>query len=261
VTRVTSTRNPRVRAAADLARRRIRDETGLYLVEGPRAILDLLPTGAVEELFAVPPVDDAVAAAADEAVVRITPVTAAVLERIAASTTPQHVVAVARQRHAELDQVLGTGFAVVLVAIADPGNAGTIVRTATAAGARGVVLTEGSVDPWNPKAVRASAGTVGRLPIVTGVSYETVVEALRGTRQRLVALDPTAETSIGTPGVLSPPVALVFGNETHGLPSEQLQAADAVVSIPLYGEVESLNLAASVAVAAYAAAAAVEEAG
>jgi RNA methyltransferase, TrmH family len=247
---ITSTRNPRVRAAAALHRRRERDETSRYLLEGPRYIGDLLPSGDVEEIFAVDP-PAALLASAREHGVPVTHVSPEVLDKIATSVTPQGVVAVARQRHASLTDVLGRGFTVVLVGIADPGNAGAIIRTATAAGAAGVVFTAGSVDPWNPKAVRASAGAVGRVPVVVGVSTGEVIATCRESGDRLVALDASGETTFRSPSALAAPVALIFGNEAHGLDAEILSAVDLVVSIPRYGPVESLNLAAAVAVTTF----------
>ncbi|MBW3578726.1 MAG: RNA methyltransferase [Actinobacteria bacterium] len=251
---VRSPRNPRVKAAAALARRKIRDAQQRYLVEGPRSVRDLLTSGDVDEVFAVPEMAVDLEAAAQAAGVRLTVVDEPVLRHLADSVTPQGAVAVARQRRADLADVVGRGHLIVLHEVADPGNAGTAIRTAAASGAAGIVLTVGSVDPWNPKAVRASAGVVARLPIVTGSPTEDVLVACAAAEQTRVALDVAGPTAIDAPGILTPPVALLFGNEAHGLPTQMLQAVDEVVAIPLLGPVESLNLAASVAVAAYAAA-------
>ncbi|MDP9023111.1 MAG: RNA methyltransferase [Actinomycetota bacterium] len=251
---VHSPRNPRVKAAAALARRKTRDAEQRYLVEGPRAVRDLLTSGDVDEVFAVPGAAADLRAAADAAGVRLTVVDEPVLRHVADSMTPQGAVAVARQRRADLADVVGRGHLIVLHQVADPGNAGTAIRTAAASGAAGIVLTAGSVDPWNPKAVRASAGAVARLPIVTGIATEDVLVACAAADQTRVALDVAGATAIDAPGVLAPPVALLFGNEAHGLPTQVIETVDEVVAIPLLGPVESLNLAASVAVAAYAAA-------
>lgn len=251
---ITSTANPRVKAIAALARRKHRDAEGRYLVEGTRAVADLLDTGDVEEVLAVPDLDRALCERVEAAGVTLTTVTEAVLAKVADAATPQGVVAVVRQRRAALGDVVGRGFLVVLHEVADPGNAGTAIRTATAAGAAGVVLTAGSVDPWNPKAVRASAGTVARQAVVVGVGVAEVTAACRAAEQRVVALDAGGARTIHDRDVLASPVALLFGNEAHGLPADVLVEVDEVVAVPMVGPVGSLNLAATVAVAAYAAA-------
>jgi RNA methyltransferase, TrmH family len=248
---LTSTRNPRVRELASLSRARVRREQGRHLVEGPHAVGEALAAGVVEELFVV------AGEHADLDVppeVRVTPVTAHVLERLADATTPQGVVAVARTPVATLEEVVGRGLLVVLDAVADPGNAGTILRTADAAGARGVVLTSGSVDPYAPKTVRAAAGSTYHLPVVTGVEFAAVAEACRTRGQRVLGLDGTAERSVFDLEASSAPVALVLGNEAHGLPSDLVGHLDELVGVPLFGRAESLNVAAAAAVAIYAAA-------
>lgn len=247
--RISSTANARIKAAAALTRRKERERQRRYLVEGPRAVSDLLGLGAIEEVFAT---DEGATALHAEPGDLLTLVSDEVLTRLADSVTPQGVVAVARQVRAGLGDVLGAGFALVLCAIADPGNAGTIVRTATAAGAAGVVFTTGSVDPWNPKAVRASAGAVARIGLVVDVEPAAVLAACRERGQRTVGLDAQADATVDDPGRLAAPVALFLGNEAHGLPDEVLHALDDLVAVPRYGPVESLNLAAAAAVASYA---------
>ncbi len=249
---VRSPRNARVKAAAALVHRRTRDAEGRYLVEGPRVVSELLATGNLEEVFALPPLAAKLAGAAERAGARLTLVETSVLRRLAHSVTPQGAVGVARQRRARLSDVVGSGFVIVLCGAADPGNAGSAIRSAAAAGAAGVVLTAGSVDPWNPKAVRASAGAVARLPLVVEVEIGQVLAACQSAGERALALDPAAPVTIYERGLLDPPVALLFGNEAHGVPQAVLGAIQAA-SIPRYGPVESLNLAAAVAVVAYAA--------
>lgn len=248
---VHSTANRRVKAAAGLSRRKERDQQGRYLIEGPRYVADLIAGGDVVEVFATPEAAAELPDAPPD--VPVTTVTDEVLDKLADSVTPQGVVAVARQRRAELEDVVGTGTLVVLCGVSDPGNAGAIVRTATAAGAAGVVFARGSVDPWNPKAVRASAGSVARIPLVVDADPTAVIGACRSRGQRCLALDASADGDLERSDVLNPPVALFFGNEAHGLDVELLRAVDLAVRVPVYGPVESLNLAAAVAVAVYAA--------
>jgi RNA methyltransferase, TrmH family len=249
---ITSTRNPRVRELAGLASARTRRAQGRHLVEGPHAVGEALHAGLVEELlvlaggeFSLPTVPTAV---------RVTPVSPHVLERLADTTSPQGILAVCRTPQTTLAEVVGRGVLVVLHAVADPGNAGTILRTADAAGAAGVVLTVGSVDPYGPKALRAAAGSTYHLPVVTGVGFRALLAACRAHAQRVLAVDGAATTSVFVLEGDDAPVALVLGNEAHGLPAAVTSEVDGAVAVPLYGRAESLNVAAAAAIAIYAAA-------
>lgn len=251
---IHSTANRRIKDAAALHRRKERDRQQRYLIEGPRFVADLLASGVIVEVFATVEAAEQLRTAADPPGVELTTVSDEVLDKLADSVTPQGVVAVAEQRRVPIETVVGEGMLVVLCGVSDPGNAGAIVRTATAAGASAVVFTSGSVDPWNPKAVRASAGAVARMPLVVDVPVDAVLRACHERGQRTVALDAGADRDIDEPGLLTQPVALVFGNESHGLPREAAAKVDATVQVPRFGPVESLNLAAAVAVTVYAAA-------
>lgn len=209
-----------------------------------------LAAGVVEELF----VTEGLLGEYREAPLAPTVVADHVLERLADTRSPQGVVAVAALQTASLAAVVGRGVLVVLDGLADPGNAGTVVRTVDAAAGAGVVLTAGSVDPHNPKAVRASAGSITRVPVVTGVTLGEVAAACRGAGQRVVGLDQTAREPVFTLEGDHTPVALVLGSEAHGLDAAARGALDALVAVPLYGRAESLNVAAAAAVAVYAAA-------
>ena len=158
-----------------------------------------------------------------------------VLAKVGSVVTPQGVMATARIP--EIAPVANGDFAVELAGVADPGNAGTIVRTAVAAGAQAVVFSPESVDPWNPKAVRASAGALFRVPLAeTGPKGERVgADPHRG--------DPYDQAD------LTGPLTLVVGNEAHGLDQlDQSAAIDRWVSIPTAESVESLNVAAATAI-------------
>jgi tRNA(Leu) C34 or U34 (ribose-2'-O)-methylase TrmL len=138
----------------------------------------------------------------------------------------------------------------VLVEVRDPGNAGTVLRAADAFAADAVVTTHGSVDPQSPKAARAAAGSLFHLPVVAGVAWPALRTALRERGLRLVGADPHAATTVDR-APLSEPVALVLGNEAHGLPAQVAADLDLIVRIPLAGRAESLNLAAAAAVLLY----------
>ena len=182
-----------------------------------------------------------------------------VMRRLCDAATPQGVVAVARTELARLEDVVGRGLLVVLHEVADPGNAGTILRTADGAGAVGVVVSPDSVDVHGPKAVRAAAGSTYHLPVVADVGLDEVLEAARTAGQRLYGLDARASVSVFVLEREQPPLGLVVGNEARGLSAEALGALDGSLAVPLWGGAESLNVAAAAAIALYAAARAVHD--
>lgn len=148
-----------------------------------------------------------------------------------------------------------SGMVVVLDRISDPGNAGTIIRTADAAGACAVVFTPGSVDPHNGKCVRATAGSIFDIPIFTDVSVHTVLEQARADGVTTLAADGRGDVVLGSPEaaeLLSGNVAWVFGNEAHGIDPQVAAEVDARIAIPIRGGAESLNLAAAAAICLYA---------
>lgn len=175
------------------------------------------------------------------------------MERVADTVTPQPVAAVVSYVDVELDALRGASLVVVCFDVRDPGNAGTVLRSAEASGAEGVVCCEGSVDVYNPKTVRASAGSLFHVPVVVGGAPAATTETLGSwglTRVATVARDGTDYTALD----LTAPVALMLGNEAHGLPSDVAAMADARVSIPMAGRTESLNVGMAAAVLCFEAA-------
>lgn len=249
---VTSTDNAAVKAARKLARRQTRDRENAFLVEGPQAVRESLD--ALRRLFATPTADAGLVQAARDRGVEVVVVAEPVLATLADTVTPQGLVGVARLHTPALDEVLaGAQLVVVCWQVADPGNLGALVRSADAAGADAVVCTAGSVDPRNPKAVRASAGSLFHLPVLADADPQVVLRACHERGLQLVAADaggPTPYTDVD----LARPTALLLGNEAHGLPGDVLAAADQVTHIPIHGRAESLNLAATAAVLVYEAA-------
>ena len=256
---ITSAANSSIKAAAKLAARKGRRDEGMFLVEGPQAVSEAVDQ--LVELFITPQaVHEHVHLLRDaaDAGSRIRTVTPEVLRALADTVTPQGMVGVAPIRQVSLADVVATArFLVVLDGVSDPGNAVTIVRTADAAGADAVVFVRGSVDPYNPKAVRASTGSVFHLPLVTGVDPEEL-HTLADAGLQLLAADVHASVPLDEVD-LSVPTALVFGGEAAGLSSVAVEACSVSVHIPIAttqrdgysGHAESLNLAAAVAVMAY----------
>jgi TrmH family RNA methyltransferase len=172
-----------------------------------------------------------------------------VLTRVAGTVNPQPILAVVPQIDVPLDRLAETGADLVIVCVdlRDPGNAGTVLRSAEAAGAGGVVCCDGSVDVFNPKTVRASAGALFNVPVVSGGDPVQVLDRLG--EWRLRRLGTAARGGVDyTETDLSIPLALVLGNEAHGLPGHLEAALDGVVTIPMAGRAESLNVGMAAAV-------------
>ncbi len=189
----------------------------------------------------------------------VTTVSAQVLAAMAQTVTPQGLVGVAPLLDVPLAEALADRPALVAVleSVSDPGNAGTVIRTADAAGAGAVVLTEGSTDPHGGKCVRATAGSLWHLPIVSGPTLTETVDALRRAGLRVLATTAGGEhdlDSLQDCGALRPATAWLFGSEASGLSPAALELADSGVRVPLHGRAESLNLASAAAVCLYASA-------
>jgi TrmH family RNA methyltransferase len=228
-----------------LGRRSARHEEGAFAIEGPSLVAEALAAGVeVEAVYVGPPARSEVVELAAARGVAVVELADGVVERVATTVSPQPVLAVARLPRWSLDDLSGARFVLVAAGVADPGNLGTIVRVADAAGADGMVLTVGSVDPYNPKVIRASAGSLFHLPVVVDVAPL----GLRGLGLPLLAT--AAEDGIAyDEAALDPPVALVLGNEAHGLPVGL--EVDGLVSVPHAGRAESLNVAMAAAVVCF----------
>lgn len=261
---LTNPKAPRVRAVASLARRSARIKRGAFLAEGPQAVREAVHhrPDLVQEVYADEsaatgdgPVGE-LAAQARAAGLPVRLVSARVMTAMCDTQTPQGILAVCAIPPTGPQQVFGAQqprLVAILAQARDPGNAGSVIRSADAAGADGVLLTEGSVDPFNPKCVRATAGSVFHLPISTGVPMREVVELVRGHGLRVLAADGTAALSLEEVDLMRPH-AWVFGNEAWGLAPEVREHCDAAVRVPIYGQAESLNLAMAATVCLYASA-------
>jgi RNA methyltransferase, TrmH family len=253
---ITSPSNPAVRAARKLARPSARTRAdGRFLLEGPEGIRAALEAGhRPDSLLATERAAARHAGLVNLARQRgaqVTLVAEPVLAALAATTTPQGLVAVLPSVLRPLEALPPSPRLVcVLAEVRDPGNAGTVLRTADAFGADAVVTTRGSVDPQSPKAARAASGSLFHLPVVAGAPWPALRAALRERGLRLVGADPHAAATVDE-APLADPVALVLGNEAHGLPAEVAADLDLLVRVPLAGRAESLNLAAAAAVLLY----------
>jgi TrmH family RNA methyltransferase len=251
-----TSRTPRVVAARRLQRRRDRDQSGRFLAEGPQAVRSALVAGAVLELFGT---DAALHKHTDLALLAplVSPVTDDGLAALAETVHPQGLVAVCRQVDVPLRSAATGRLVAVAADIRDPGNAGTVLRTADAAGAGAVIFAGEAVDPYNGKCVRASAGSLFHVDVVRERSSSSVVSSLRGAGVQVLAATGYGSDSLDDlldAGTLAAPTAWLFGSEAHGLSDDLLNLADRRVRVPIYGGAESLNLAAAAAICLYASA-------
>ncbi|MGD9960266.1 TrmH family RNA methyltransferase [Nocardioides sp.] len=249
--------NTRVKNARKLARRAFRAESRLFLADGPKAVEGAMSVpGCVVEVFATPQASEAYAGLRRDG----EPwhlVDERALASLSDSVSPQGVVAVCRFLDRPVEHVLdGAPRLVAMCAdVRDPGNAGTVIRCADAAGADAVVLSGHSVDAYNPKTVRATVGSLFHLPIASVEDPLAAVRAAQRAGLVVLAADGKGEVDLfEADDLLSRPTAWLFGNEAWGLPEELARAADQRVSIPIHGRAESLNLATAAAVCLYASA-------
>jgi TrmH family RNA methyltransferase len=269
----SSASTARLKAARRLTKRALRQRERAFLAEGPQSVSEALASHAgMSDLFVTAPAlthHAGLVAAAADAGTDVQMVSGETMAELAQTVTPQGLLAVCDFVDVPLDSIAngisnsiankGPALVALLANVRDPGNAGTVLRTADAAGADAVVFADASVDPYNGKCVRASAGSLFHLPVVVGPRLPETVAALKRSGLRILAADGRAGSNLHDPraqALLSEPTAWLFGNEAWGLPDDLLALADESVAVPIYGRAESLNLAAAAAVCLYAAAAA-----
>lgn len=275
---ITSAHNEKVKWVRSLAKGKSRDEARMMVLEGARLVEDAVLSGAsIKEVFmtvefASAPAGEAILSRADALGIRCTLVSDKVLDVMAQTENPQGVVAVAGYVDRPLAEVIGSAgglsaeagkgadpagirppFLLTIAGVQDPGNLGTMLRSAAAAGATGVVVTRGSCDVYNPKALRASMGSVFRIPVARGVCFEEAVDMLRARGIRVIGTWAGSGTVYYEADYTSP-CALVIGNEARGLSQREKAACDLGVEIPMHNGVESLNAAVAASVTLFEAA-------
>lgn len=260
---ISSARSARISSARRLSKRAFRLQDRRFLAEGPQAVREAVAVpGGVIEVFATRDAahrHPAIVSAAEGAGVPVHLVTPEVMATLSQTVTPQGLVAVCPVLDRPLADLLATAprLVAVMTHARDPGNAGTVIRAADAAGADGVLLTGDSVDPYNSKCVRASAGSLFHLPICLGGRPGDDIPALKEAGLQVVAAHGVADLDLDEAydsGLLDQPTSWVFGNEAWGIPAEVRALADVVVKVPIHGRAESLNLATAAAVCLYASA-------
>ena len=249
----------RVKRVAALARKKVRRETGRFLVEGPQAVTELLThrPDLVEIVYATTdaaPWQIQIDRLSDATQVAIERVTSSVLAAMAETVHPQGVIAVARTWETPLaDACEGSRLIAIMHEVRDPGNAGTVLRSADAAGADAVIFAGDSLDPFHPKVVRATTGSLFHLPVAVAATLEEAVSAVSAASLIPVAADVGGTDLIAArdEGLFEQSIAWVFGNEARGLSCEARDLVGRSVRLPIYGKAESLNLATAASVLLY----------
>jgi TrmH family RNA methyltransferase len=241
---ISSIRNPRIADAVKLKKRAFRERDRLFLVEGAQAVQEAIDKGPGLSTLFVSNGAESVVTRAEATGTDTIRVSEAVMQHLTSTVTPPGLVGIAPFVDVPLVDVAGASLACILYAVRDPGNAGTVLRSADAAGAEAVVFSSTSVDVYNPKAVRSSAGSLFHMPVVREAGVEEAVEAFRASGSKVYAAAADGETDVYSLDLQSPSVFL-FGNEAWGLPQEVAALADATVRVPIARAVESLNLAAA----------------
>ena len=281
---MSNPRADRVKDVAGLAGRSARSKRDLFLAEGPQnareALARHLESPCVDAVYVTedvlgrhPDIAVLLERVAEDRSVFVRLVTREVLAAMSDAVTPQGVVVVCRPLHVTAEEVLAARprLVAVLARVQDPGNAGTVLRAADAAGADAVVLTAGSVDVYNPKTVRSTAGSLFHLPVVVGADLAELLRAARDAGCGVLAADghgdvdldrlqdASAVRAAGAEGVdavydLARPTVWLFGNEAQGLSAEEKALADHRVAVPVHGRAESLNVGTAATVCLYASA-------
>lgn len=256
---ITNPADPQVKAIARLGQRTRREDAGVFIVEGPQAVRELLthaPNSVVDVFYtaAFAAKHGGLLQQAERSPATVDEVSEKVLGVMADTMTPQGVIAVAQLLEHSLDDLDEMRLIAICDEIRDPGNAGTVIRAADAAGADAVILTGASVDLHNPKLVRSSTGSIFHLPIIEHDDLADVVKWLQSRGVTVLAAAADGESIPDVQSTLGVPTAWLFGNEAHGLDDNARALADRVVSVPIYGQAESLNLATAASVCLYASA-------
>ena len=243
---LTGLQNPVVKAAAELKQKKYRTQNGLYLAEGLRTAEEAVAYKAVETLFYVATDDDRTMRLLEDAAmqnIKLVCVNENVMKKIADTETPQGIIAVCKMSQPKLENLLASGkMLLVLDRVGDPGNIGTMLRTADAAGIGGLVLLKGCADIYAPKTVRSSMGSLFHIPVLSGVSEQEFVSSAKKAGYDLLVTCLDGADNLYKAD-LSGRIAFVMGNEAGGVSETLLEKADKRVYIPMAGRAESLNVA------------------
>lgn len=252
--KLQSSANPFIKEAVRIREKRSHFGRDAFLVEGPNLVAAAMGSAycSVSRVFATGDFmgrHPELMKKAGTFKAEILEVTDALMKKLSSTEAPQGVVAVASCRPPGVEALSLTGVSVVCDGIQDPGNLGSIIRSADAFGCDAVFLLEGTCDAFSPKALRATAGSVFHIPVIDA-ARAVLPELLKKKGLRLVASDPHAEVPLEG-AALVPPLAMVFGNEAGGIDADILARADLRARIPTPGRAESLNVSVAAAIFLY----------
>ncbi|WP_018921679.1 TrmH family RNA methyltransferase [Salsuginibacillus kocurii] len=245
---IESAKNPKVKQVNRLHHKKYRERDNKFIIEGEHLIETAIEAGvAIERVFVTN--ENKLSPLINQANVSLLTVTESIMKEMSQVETPPGLLAVVEMPAHELSGPAGKGMYLLLDAVQDPGNAGTMIRTADAAGLDGVVLGEGTVDPYNDKVIRSTQGSIFHVPVVKGELTEWIEKCQR---QRIPVFgsslqDGTSHTALGS----QPAFALLVGNEGAGVRGELLGLTDQNVYLPLYGKAESLNVTVATGILLY----------
>jgi TrmH family RNA methyltransferase len=252
---IASSANALLKRVRGLHQRSLREKSGLFLIEGTKAVGEAVDKGVLlRDLVVSESYWKSAPAIANLKLAQVSLVEDKLFADLSTTTSPEGIIAVADIPNHSLEELFLKPDPLIVVAdaIQDPGNLGTIVRTALAAGAAGIMLAKGTVDPYSPKVVRAAMGALFSLPVVWDIEFTEAVRKLKEKSVRVMACDPEANRRYFESD-LKGAVAVVVGNEGQGLSREHLELVDEVISIPMNPLSESLNVAISAAIVLFAA--------
>ena len=243
--RITSTQNSYIKQVRSLKQKKFRDALGKFMAEGEKCALEALQYGQAEALITVQPEGRPAKLAAEKGI-RTIVVNEAVMQAVCDVKTPQASVAVAVRRRQEME---GPGLYVALEALADPGNLGTVIRTADAVGAAGILLSPDCCDVTSPKVVRATMGSLFHLPTLVADDFYGALEKMKGRGAYLVGGHLAGQEGGSIPE--SETTVILIGNEAAGLSERASGLCDLRYRIPIYGKAESLNAAVAAGILLY----------
>ncbi|MBI3354258.1 MAG: RNA methyltransferase [Nitrospirae bacterium] len=256
--KITSRANPLIKSLHLLKGREKRRESDLFICEGLKLVVEAVKCGSEIKNILISPrfneskIKGVIPDRIDGLNINVINTTDSVLDYLSDTATHQGIIAVVKKRFwREEDLFKGDyGIIIFLYMLQDPGNLGTIIRAAEAGGVKGIVLAKGTVDLYNPKVVRASMGSIFRMPIIRIDSADDFIKKAKGLGYRCVGLFPSGKNEYFRED-LTGPIVLAFGQEGSGLPDDIGRLMDVKINIPMTGSVESLNVAVSAAIMIY----------
>ena len=250
---ITSKENKTLKYAQSLLQKKYRKLNGEYLAEGLRTVTDMMATGLVTTIFVREDIDyQKIVKEAEQLHIKVWQVQRNLTSHIESTVTGQGIVAIVKKEVQDISTLkVSDGLYVLLDEIQDPGNLGTIIRTAVAAGVKGLFLTKGSADPYNEKTVRSTMSAITKIPIFENASTEDVKRLMADSE--LTAYATALHDALPIQEVkFAKQTLLLLGNEANGLSDDWFEVAKHRINIPMYGPIESLNLAVASALCMYA---------